>query len=166
MRAARQLESRPHGDRGAKPYGVTEWTRQAVAPIAAAGRCECKHLARSADPFTRLDIEAAFLLAVPLVDLDVTRSGSCLLAVDTGPGVSGQPRADRLAGVQVEVEQGMIATCSSRLERDPSTWALGSTSAWVDAVLAGRTDRLRVGGDQIKLVNELIERLHFALMGD
>lgn len=163
MRAARQLEPRPGGDRGAKPYGVTEWTRQAVAPIAAAGRCECKYLARSVDPFTRLDIEAVFLLAVPLVDLDVTRSGACLLAVDTGSGASGQAPAERLAGVQVEVEQGTIVACSSRIEHDPSTWALGSTSAWVEAVLDGRTDRLRTGGDQIKLVNELIERLHFSL---
>lgn len=164
MRAARQLEPRPNGDRGAKPYGVTEWTRQAVAPITAAGRCECRYLARTADSFTRLDIEAAFLLAVPLVDLDVTRSGSCLLAVNTGPGPSDQPPADRLAGVHVEVERGTITACSSRLEYDPSTWALGSTSAWVDAILDGRTDRLRIGGDQVKLVDELIERLHVALM--
>ena len=164
MRAARQLEPRPNGDRGAKPYGVTEWTRQAVAPIAAAGRCECKYLARSADPFARLDIEAAFLLAVPLVDLDVTRSGSCLLAVDTGSAAAGQPPADRLAGIHVEVEQGTIMACSSRLERDPNTWALGSTSAWVETILDGRTDRLRIGGNGLKLVNELIERLHRALM--
>ena len=165
MRAARQLESRPNGERGAKPYGVTEWTRQAVAPITAAGRCECKYLARSADPFSRLDIEAAFLLAVPLVDLDVTRSGSCLLAVDTGPAAAGRPAGDRLAGVQVEIEQGAIVGCHSRLERDPHTWALGSTSAWVEAILDGRSDRLRIGGAGVKLVSEMIERLHRALVG-
>lgn len=164
MRAARQLEPYPGGDRGAKPYGVTEWTRQAVAPIAAAGRCECKYLAGSASPFTRLDIEAAFLLAVPLVDLDVTHSGSCLLAVDTGASASGKPPADRLAGVNVEVEQGAIKACHSRLESDPSTWALGSTGVWIDAILDGRTDRLRIGGDQAKLVDELIGRLHLALI--
>jgi DNA-binding HxlR family transcriptional regulator len=164
MRAARQLEPRPSGDRGSKPYGVTEWTRQAVAPIAAASRCECKYLARSADPFTRLDIEAVFLLAVPLADLDVTLSGSCLLAVDTGLAASGELPADRLAGVHVEVEQGVIVACISRLERDPSTWALGSSSGWVEAILDGRTDRLRLGGNQVRLVDELIEKLHRALM--
>ena len=40
MRAARQIELKPDGERGAKPYAVTEWTRQAIAPIMAAGRCQ------------------------------------------------------------------------------------------------------------------------------
>jgi hypothetical protein len=164
MRAARQLELRPDGDRGAKPYGVTEWTRQAVAPIAAAGHCECRYLAEVTSPLTRIDIEAIFLLSVPLVDLDVTSSGSCLLAVDTGSGGSGQP-TDRLAGVHVEVERGTITSCSSRLEYDPHTWALGSTTAWVEAILEGRTERLRIGGDRVKLAEELIQRLHTSLFG-
>jgi DNA-binding HxlR family transcriptional regulator len=162
MRAARQLEPRPNGDRGAKPYGVTEWTRQAVAPIAAAGRCECMHLAQSTDPLARIDIEAIFLLSVPLVDLDATRAGSSLLAVDTGSGEPGQP-ADRLAGVRVEVEGGTITSCSSRLEYDPQTWAVGSTGAWVDAILKGNTERLRIGGNRAQLAEELIQRLHTSL---
>jgi DNA-binding HxlR family transcriptional regulator len=162
MRAARQLESRPDGDRGAKPYGVTEWTRQAVAPIAAAGRCECRYLAQSTSPLTRIDIEAIFLLSVPLVDLDVTHSGTCLLAVDTGARGSGQP-SDRLVGVHVEVEGGTVVACSSRLEYDPRTWVLGSTGAWVDAILEGKTERLRIGGDQVKLAGALIQRLHASL---
>jgi DNA-binding HxlR family transcriptional regulator len=162
MRAARQLELRPSGGRGAKPYGVTEWTRQAVGPLVAAGRCECRHLAATTDPLTRIDIEAAFLLSVPLVDLEVTRSGSCLLAVDTGP-VQSAESTDRLAGVHVEVESGAIAACNSRFESDPATWALGSVSAWVDAILEGRSSRLRIGGEQGKLAEDLIRRLHASL---
>jgi DNA-binding HxlR family transcriptional regulator len=162
MRAARQLELRPNGGRGAKPYGVTEWTRQAVAPLAAAGRCECRHLAGTTDPLTRIDIEAAFLLSVPLVDLEVTRSGACLLAVDTGPARSSES-INRLAGVHVEVESGTIAACKSRFESDPATWALGSVSAWVDAILEGRSNRLRIGGDRAKLAEDLIQRLHASL---
>lgn len=162
MRAARQLEPKPNGGRGAKPYGVTEWTRQAVAPIVAAGRCECRYLAEVTSPLTRLDIEAAFLLSVPLADLDVTRSGACLLAVDTGPVGSGQTN-DRLAGVHVEVGEGAITSCSSRFEYNPKTWALGSVSAWVDAILEGRADRLRIGGDRVGLAEELIQRLHASL---
>lgn len=164
MRAARQLEPRPNGNRGAKPYDVTEWTRQAVAPIAAAGHCECKHLADSTDPLARIDIEAIFLLSVPLVDLDVTRSGGCLLAADTGFGGLEQP-TDRLAGVHVEIEEGRITACSSRLEYDPDTWALGSTTAWVEAILEGKPERLRIGGDRVGLAEELIERLHTSLFG-
>lgn len=162
MRAARQLELRPSGDRGSKPYGVTEWARQAVAPIAAAGRCECRYLAHSTTPLTRIDIEAIFLLLVPMVDLNATHSGACLLAVDTGSTGSRSP-TDRLVGVHVEVEEGSIVTCSSRLEYDPRTWALGSTSAWIGAILEGKTGRLRIGGDRVKLAEELIQRLHTSL---
>ncbi|HEU4737139.1 MAG TPA: winged helix-turn-helix transcriptional regulator [Solirubrobacterales bacterium] len=161
MRAARQLEQQPDGGRGAKPYGVTEWTRQAVAPIVAAGRCECRYLAASSVPLTRIDIEAVFLLLVPLVDLEVTRSGACLLAVDTG----GDRSAGRLAGVHVEVEQGTVTACSSRLEYDPKTWALGSVSAWGEAILDGRSDRLRIGGDRTRLAEQMIARLHTSLAG-
>lgn len=162
MRAARQVEPRPGGYRGAKRYGVSEWTRQAVAPIAAAGRCECRHLARSTAPLARIDIEAIFLLSVPLVDLDVTDSGACLLVVDTGVGGSEQA-ADRLAGVHIEVEDGAIVACSSRLEKDPKTWALGPAGAWVDAILEGKTERLKIGGDRVKLAVELIQRLRASL---
>jgi DNA-binding HxlR family transcriptional regulator len=163
MRAARQLEPRPSSGRGAKPYGVTEWTRQAVGPLVAAGRCECQYLAGATHPLTRIDIEAAFLLSVPLVDLDATQSGSCLLAVGTGSPKSAE--TSRLAGVHVEVEAGTVAACKSRFEPNPRTWALGSVSAWVDAILEGRSSRLRIGGDETKLAEGLIQRLHHSLCG-
>lgn len=155
MRAARQVELKPDATRSAKPYDVTMWTRQAVAPLVAAGRCECRHLAETTDPLTRIDIEAAFLLSVPLVDLEVTRSGSCLLAVDTGETGSGEP-GDRLAGVHVEIDEGAVTSCSSRLAQNPSTWALGSIDAWVEAILDGRLDRLRLGGEDPKLADDVI----------
>lgn len=162
MRAARQVEPREGGERGGKPYGVTEWTRQAVGPIVAAGRCECEHLAATTEPLTRIDIEAAFLLAVPLVDLDVTRSGACVLAVDTSSVRDVEPE-DRLAGVHVEFENGAVASCSSRLDAEPRTWALGSIEPWVDAILEGQPERLRVGGEDPALASEVIERIHHSL---
>jgi DNA-binding HxlR family transcriptional regulator len=162
MRAARQVELMPDGERG-KPYAVTPWTRQAVWPLVAAGRCECQHFAAVTEPLGRIDIEAGFLLAVPLVDLDVTRSGSCLLAVDTGDEHHTET-LDRLAGVQIEVENGEVASCSSRLMQDPRTWALGSIPSWVDAFLEGTLDRLRLGGENPALARALIEGLHAALV--
>jgi DNA-binding HxlR family transcriptional regulator len=163
MRAARQVELRPDGGRGAKPYAVTEWTRQAVGPLVAAGRCECAHLAEVTEPLTRIDIEAAFLLAVPLVDLTVNYNGSCLLAVDTGSGDDGESR-DRLAGVHVEIENGAVASCVSQLEQEPRTWALGTVCSWVDAILEGRLERLRMGGEDPKLAIALIEGIHASLL--
>src|SRR6478609_8826496 len=162
MRSARQIELRPDGGRGAKPYSVTEWTRQAVGPLAAAGRCECEHLAGVTEPLTRIDLEAAFLLAVPLVDLTVNFSGSCLLAVDTGSWNDGEPE-NRLAGVHVEIEDGAVVSCVPRLEQEPDTWALGTASSWLDAILDGRLDRLRMGGRNPKLATAVIEGIHGSL---
>jgi len=162
MRAARLVEPHPDGERGAKPYTVTEWARQAIGPLAAAGRCECEHMANSAEPLARLDIEAGFLLAVPLLDLEVTRNGPCLLAVDTGGGRVGESN-DRLAGVQVQIEEGAVVSCVSRLERDPRTWVLGAVDAWVDAILDGSLTRLRLGGMDPKLAEAIVAKLHSAL---
>jgi DNA-binding HxlR family transcriptional regulator len=162
MRAARQVEATPNGGRGAKPYAVTEWTRQAVGPLVAAGRCECEHLSDSTESLTRIDIEAAFLLAVPLVDLEVNRSGSCLLAVNTGAPNGAEPK-DRIAGVHVEIEGGAVASCISRPEQEPRTWALGTVDSWVDAILDGRLDRLRVGGRHTGLVEAIVAGMHGSL---
>lgn len=165
MRVARQVELKPDGGRGAKPYVVTEWTRQAVGPLVAAGRCECEHLADVTEPLTRIDIEAAFLLAVPLVDLTINYNGACLLAVDTGSGDERESR-DRIAGVYVEIESGEVASCVSRLEQEPRTWALGTVSSWVDAILEGRLGRLRMGGEDPRLATALIEGIHASLLLD
>lgn len=164
MRAARQVEPRPNGGRGAKPFAVTGWTRQAVAPLVAAGRCECTHLPDLTEPLAQIDIEAAFLLAVPLVELQVDQDGSCLLAVDTGV-TKGDESNGRIAGVHVEVEEGDIVSCISRFEHDPGTWALGKVDSWVDAILEGKTDRLRVGGESPGLAKAVISSLHQTLLG-
>jgi DNA-binding HxlR family transcriptional regulator len=162
MRAARQVELRSEEGRGGKPYAVTEWLRQAVAPLAAAGRCECEHLAQVTEPLTRIDIEAAFMLAIPLVDLTVNYNGSCLFAVDTGSGDDGPPR-DRLAGVYIDIEDGAVASCVSILEEKPRTWALGTVSAWVEAIVDGQVERLRMGGADPKLATAVIEGIHSSL---
>jgi DNA-binding HxlR family transcriptional regulator len=160
MRAARQLEALP-GQGGSRPYEVTEWTRQAVAPLAAAGRCECRHLAEMTEPPAGIDIEAAFLLAVPLVTLPAERNGSCLLALDTGAedGEAARP----LVGVQVEITGGEVVSCISRLDQGPRTWALGTSEPWLDAIIDGKLDLLRVGGEDPELARTVIAGLHAVL---
>lgn len=161
MRAARQVE-RLAGSGNSTSYVVTDWVRQAVAPLAVAGRCECKYMPGESGSLTRIDIEAAFLLAVPLASLGEDASGSCLLGVDTGtiePGVAER----RLAGVRVVVESGKITSCVSRLDREPRTWALGTVDTWLDALIDHRLDRLRIGGEAPDLVRDLVEELHRAL---
>ena len=57
-----------------------------------------------------------------------------------------------------------MASCVSRLEQDPSTWALGTVGSWVDAILEGRLDRLRMGGTDPKLATALIEGMYASLL--
>jgi DNA-binding HxlR family transcriptional regulator len=160
MRAARQVEALP-GQGKSTPYTVTDWLRRAVAPLLAAGRCECRHIETETPPPIRIDIETAFLLAVPLVGLSGDLSGHFTLAVDTGAGEL--EKGERLAGVRVEVEKGEIGDCVSRLEQDPRTWALGTVDAWIDAIVDRRPDRLRIGGTEAALARDLVVALHDAL---
>lgn len=166
MRAARQVEPLS-GQGGGKPYAVTGWARQAVAPLAMAGRCECRHMDEEAEPATEIDIEAAFLLAVPLVMLPEDRSGSCLLAMDAGSAELSAPETGemkrRLAGVHVEIEAGRVTSCVSKLEREPRTWALGTVETWLDAIIDDQVDRLRIGGEDPELVRALLQGLYASL---
>src|SRR5262249_33270085 len=78
--------SEAHQSRGAgTPYRVTDWARRGVAPLVAASKCEREHLGAGAAPVTQADIEAAFLLAMPLVGLPTGTSGTCQLEVEADP---------------------------------------------------------------------------------
>lgn len=160
MRAARQIEMLANDAGTAKPYAVTEWTRQAVGPLVAAGRCECDHLAETTDPLTRIDIEAAFMLAVPLVELPPAASGSCVLGIRADGG--GRP-AEPSVGVEVAVERGTVVSCVPRPEPDAGTWATGPVESWVTVILEGRLDGLDVGGGDAELAQALAEGMHVSL---
>jgi len=165
MRAARQLELEPNAMGKSKPYSVTEWTRQAVGPLIAASRCERQHLPALTEPLGRIDVEAAFLLAVPLVSLDSDRSGSCLLAVSAlaGEASGGEASRERVAGVQVEIERGEVVSCAPRPAEDPNTWTIGSAGAWIETILDGGVENLEIGGSQKVLAKGLVNGLHRAL---
>jgi hypothetical protein len=74
------------------------------------------------------------------------------------PGSDGR----RLAGVVVGVENGRIASCTSRLQGTPDAWALGSATAWLEAIVDADTDRIEPGGDG-RLARTLLDCLHRAL---
>ncbi len=156
MRLAGQVEARP-GPGRSTPYALTDWLRRAVAPLGAAARWERLHTAEGTAPITRVDAEAAFLLAVPLLDLPANLSGICRLGVEVRNG-SGQ----RLAGVLVGVKQGRIASYASQVRGDATAWAHGSGSAWLRAIIEHDVSRLEVGGDR-RLADALLDGLHSAL---
>jgi DNA-binding HxlR family transcriptional regulator len=159
MRLTGQIEARPGSGRGT-PYAVTGWLRQGISPLAAAARWERRHMPRTTPPLTRLDVEAAFLLAVPLLRLPATLSGSCRLATEIIPN----SRRRRLAGVVVEIEGGTVESCVTNLDRDTDAWVLGSVAAWLEAVIEGGFAGLESGGDH-GLVQTLPEGLHEVLFG-
>ncbi len=159
MRAAKQVEASLQDGISAKPYAVTEWARQAVRPLVAAGRCECEHLAGATDPLTRLDVEAAFLLAAPLASLPANASGACLLAVSTDDGEDD----GRLVGVDVGVERGEVVSCSASIDPESRSWAKGPVESWTTAILEGPPSSLEVGGEDVELVRALIAGIYGAL---
>jgi DNA-binding HxlR family transcriptional regulator len=156
MRLSGQVESRPGDGRGT-PYAVTEWLRRGIAPIAAAARWERRHLPRATTPIARIDVEAIFLLTLPMLRLSTDMSGVCRMAAEIP---NGQGR--RLAGVMVEVEEGQIASCATQLRGNPSAWALGPPLAWLNAVIERDSDRLELGGDG-DLTRALLGALHETL---
>ncbi len=141
MRLAGLVE-KVRGSGRSTPYGVTEWLRQATAPIAAASRWERRHAPAQTSPIGDRDAEAALLLAMPMLRLAGGTSGTCRLAVEMNSG-----NGHRLAGVMVAVESGRVVSCISRLEGTPDAWAVGPAGAWLSALLERDFGLLEIGGD-------------------
>jgi DNA-binding HxlR family transcriptional regulator len=154
MRLAGLIESRP-GESVGTPYAVTEWARRGVVPLVSATRCERVHICEGAAPITQGDIEAAFMLALPLVGLPPDVAGSCQLEVEADSVVGEQ------AGVRVEVERGKVVACDSGLAASPSAFAVGSAATWFTAIKEGTTSLLSTGGG--RLAEGLVIALHSAL---
>jgi DNA-binding HxlR family transcriptional regulator len=150
LRLADLVEPYPGEGRGT-PYRATPWLRRAIVPLAAGAWWERRYLA---DPpqIGRLDVEAAFLLAIPLIELPPEVSGKCRLAVEIQGGSS-----PVFAGVLICVEEGKVISCSSRLEGEAEGWASGSASSWMRR-MNGQEGDLEIGGDA-DLVREIVEAI-------
>jgi DNA-binding HxlR family transcriptional regulator len=140
LRLASLVEPHPGDGRGT-PYRTTWWLRRAVLPLTAAVGWERKYLPDSTPAIGRLDVEAGFLLAIPLMVLPQTLSGKCRLAVEVQGGTS-----PAFAGILICVEEGRVVSCSSRLEGEAEGWASGSPLAWLRR-MNGATNGLEIGGD-------------------
>jgi DNA-binding HxlR family transcriptional regulator len=157
LRLTSLVKAQP-GNGAGTPYAVTDWLRRGIGPIAAAARWERRHLPQAAPPIAQLDAEAAFLLAVPLLRPPKGVLGSCRLAAEIPNG-----RKRNFAGVVVEVlSDGRTEPRGTQLDRYSDAWALGSSSAWLNAIIEHEVDRLELGGDS-RLARILVEGLHDAL---
>jgi DNA-binding HxlR family transcriptional regulator len=157
MRLAKQVEALPGNGRGV-PYAATQWLREGIAPLTAAARWEQRHTPQSAPPITRLDAEAAFLLAVPPLRTAEHLSGICSLAVELSNG-----RVDR-AGVTIEIDRGRVTRCATSFREHPSASVSGSASAWLAALIDGATERLEIDGNDT-LAGTLLDCLHSEMFG-
>jgi DNA-binding HxlR family transcriptional regulator len=156
MRLANLIEAR--SSPGTRiPYGVTEWARRGVVPLAAASCCERLHMGAAAAPLTQSDIEAAFMLAAPLVRLEDGVSGSCRLQVDAARGLR------RRAGVEVTIRTGKVTGCQLGSDSDPVASATGSSGSWFTAIVDDRPELLRFGGAG-QLGEAVVRGLHRALI--
>jgi DNA-binding HxlR family transcriptional regulator len=158
LRLSGQVIPKPGRGRGT-PYAVTDWLRKAVAPLAIAARWEHRHAPNWGAAITNRDVEAAFLLALPLLRLPADLTGTCRLAVEFA-----HPNGNRLAGVRAEVSGGRVASCDSRLEGPTTARVAASAGEWIDTVIDGDLGRLDVGGDRA-LAEHLLGGLHGALFG-
>lgn len=156
MRMAGLVEPRP-GVGVATPYTVTDWARRGVTPLVAASRCEARHLGDEAARATQADVEATFILAMPLVELPASASGSCRLdVIDNGTAV---PES----GVTVIVEAGRVVSCTPGSDPDADASVSGSAETWLEAVGGGEPERLVLGGGE-ELAGRIVGGLHAALL--
>lgn len=139
-------------------YALTDWGREAIAPIVAAVRYERRYPEADVLPPDVFDIEAAFQMALPLLMLPPELRGSCRLGVQI-PG--GEPL---MAGATVQVERGCVLSSSPLLDEEPETWATGSPLDWCEAVIDPASGRLKSGGDT-ELTGAVLAALHERLFG-
>ena len=156
MRMAGLIEAQP-GRGSGTPYALTDWARRGVRPLAAAARCERVHMRERAAPVTEADVEGAFLLATPLVDLGEDSSGTCQLQVEAALGLGKE------SGVQVEVEHGKVVTCVSGIGTGNASYAVGTATGWLAAIKEGAIDELHFGGGD-HLAERLVRAMHVTLM--
>ncbi|MFT3864762.1 MAG: winged helix-turn-helix transcriptional regulator [Solirubrobacterales bacterium] len=102
-----------------RPYVATTWLRRAVAPLMSAMAWERGVAGLEAPPATGIDVEAMFLLTLPLLRLDSGLRGRMRMTVD----LRGREGSARQAGVLARIEGGRVVACSSRLEGPADSWS-------------------------------------------
>lgn len=141
MRLCKLIEPTPGDGRGV-PYQASEWLRRAVLPITAAVAWEQRFLREPEAKINANDAEAAFLLAIPLISLRPEVSGRCRLSVEVRGGAE-----PIYAGVIIGVEDGVLASCTSRLKGAVDASASGPPGAWIRQVAGASESQLEMSGD-------------------
>lgn len=152
MRLVKLIEAQPSNGRGV-PYQATAWLRRAVVPIVAAIAWEQRFLPEPEAHVGRIDAEAAFLLAVPWIDLGADVQGRCRLSVEIRGGT-----APVFSGVVVGIEDGAVVSCTTRLDGQVEASASGTSGAWIRQVTGTTELQLEVTGS-FALAEAMIDAL-------
>jgi len=104
-------------------------------------------------PIDAPDVEAALLLALPLLELPGDLSGFCRLTVE----LDGEPPQ---AGATARVESGRVAALDpEEAPPEADAWTSGSAEAWLDTLIEPDAKRVRTGGDK-RLARLLLDAMH------
>jgi DNA-binding HxlR family transcriptional regulator len=148
------------GAGGETRYAATRWLRQAIGPLAAAARLERRQEDEDAAPPDVLDVGAAFLLTLPLLELPTDLGGCCRLGVQ-------MPSEDlAMAGATAQVENGHVVFADPALHPEPETWATGSPIGWLDTLVEPGEHEVAFGGEDQRLPESLVAGLHEELFGE
>lgn len=160
MRMVGQLKTLPSDGRGT-PHAVTAWLRGGVAPLTASARWERTHSPGQAAPIDELDVEGAFMLVAPTLQLPESLSGSCDLEIELEKNGESAP-----AGVRLEVKRGNVVSCLAELRSRgaPAARIRGCLPAWLAAVITADFADLEVSGDD-RLAEAALAGLHDFLFG-
>jgi len=160
MEGAGQLEALGEEDSDDEVrFAVTDWLREGIAPLAAAARMEHRFPPGDTAPVAALDVEASFLLTLPLLELPTELEGSCSLAVELDEGVSPNP-----AGVTAQVEEGRAIVTEVALDEKADAWANAPACDWLDTLIEPDVKLVRSGGER-RLTRRLLYELHQTLFG-
>lgn len=145
-----------------RPYGITDWLRQSIAPIAAASRFESRFMETTTLRVTDAEMQTAMMLTVPLAVLSARAEGTCTMGIEARAGALILPGA--LAGVTVGAKAGLVASCVAGVDEGRSRWALGTAATWLDVLIDGHLGtELRIADAAPGLVTDVVRGTHLAL---
>jgi DNA-binding HxlR family transcriptional regulator len=141
MRLVGLLEAESNGSGRGTPYRATRWLREAVPTLAAAVAWEQRYPHLQTPQLARQDIEAGFLLAIPLVELPSEVAGVCRLSMEVRRG-----EEPDFAGVTVALAGGRPVSCVTQLDREADAWAAGTALGWFRWVNGREDGGIELGG--------------------
>lgn len=158
MQEAGQVETLPDGG-GDTIYAANDWLRAAIAPLIASARTERRDPKEGMAPIDALDVEAGFLMSLPLIELPRELSGTCRLGLNLEEDESAS-----LTGVTAHIEQGRVVSSTPGFGEKADAWAAASAGSWLDTVIEPDAKSVRTGGDRW-LARAVLTALHKTLFG-